>query len=88
MNKVTKRRIGIIGGSGLYDIKGISGIEEIESATVRPTWVPQAVTCDSTGYNLSVWGLYWGVFHMVNGLAKNRKQMQDAESRLRSTRLA
>lgn len=40
-------------------------LQEIEGTSVRPTWVPQAVTGDSTGYDLSVWGLYWGVFHMV-----------------------
>jgi len=40
-------------------------LQEIEGTSVRPTWVPQAVTGDSTGYDLSVWGLYWEVFHMV-----------------------
>lgn len=62
-------------------------LKKIENASVRPTWVPQAVTGDSTEYDLSVWGLYWGVFHLVRQLAGNANQMQEAEKRLKSIRL-
>lgn len=40
-------------------------LEEIENSSVRPAWVPLAVVGDSSKYILSVWGLYWGVFHLV-----------------------
>jgi hypothetical protein len=57
-------------------------LEEVENSSVRPTWVPLAVTGDSTRYVLSVVGLYWGVFHLVRQLAKNARQMQQAEERI------
>lgn len=57
-------------------------IEEIEHSVTRPTWVPLAVTGDSTRYDFSVAGLYWGVFHLVGSLAKDTGHMQQAEQRL------
>lgn len=59
-------------------------LEEIENATTRPGWVPQAVRKEGAGYVLAVAGLYWGVFQMLRGLANNGKQMQQAEKRLAS----
>jgi len=63
-------------------------LQEIDSVRMRPTWVLQAIMSHSTGYDLSVWGLYWGVFHMIGQLAKDTSQMQDAERRLQDIQLA
>ncbi len=57
-------------------------LEEIENSKVRPVWVPLAVAGGPSKYDLSVWGLYWGVFHLVRRLAKDAKQMQKAEERI------
>lgn len=62
-------------------------LRRIEDSSVRPSWAPQAVTRASIGYDLSVWGLYWGVFHLLRRLAKDTKQMQAAEKRLKSARM-
>jgi hypothetical protein len=56
-------------------------IVEIETSEKCPAWVPFAVERNSTEYVVSVWGLYWGVFHMVERLARSNEQMQQAESR-------
>jgi hypothetical protein len=55
---------------------------EVETSSIRPTWVPLSVRSDSKGYFLSVWGLYWGVFHLVCRLAKDAKQMKQANTRI------
>lgn len=57
-------------------------LEEMENSSVRPIWVPLAVTGGSTKYVLSVWGLYWGVFHLVWRLAKSTNQMHQADKRI------
>jgi hypothetical protein len=57
-------------------------IEEMEKSYIRPSWVPFAVKNNPKGdYILSVWGLYWGVFHLVGNLTKDTGQMQEAEKR-------
>jgi len=56
-------------------------LEEIENSSVRPPWVLPAVTKRSK-YVLSVWGLYWGVFHLLRRLAKDARQMRHAQKRL------
>lgn len=56
-------------------------LEEIENSTVRPTWVPLAVTGSSAGYVIAVVGLYWGTFHLVRRLAQETKQIEQAETR-------
>ncbi len=54
-------------------------LQEIENSSMRPAWAPLAVTGGPTKYVFSVVGLYWGVFHLVWRLAKNARQMQQAE---------
>jgi hypothetical protein len=57
-------------------------LQEMETSSSRPCWVPLSVTADTAGYVLSVWGLYWGVFHLLKRLAMDTAQMQEAEKRL------
>ncbi len=62
-------------------------LEELENASVRPNWVPLAVTGNSRAYVLSVVGLHWGVFDLVRRLAQNTKQMQQAEERIKKGKI-
>lgn len=59
-------------------------MEEMEAANARPDWIPPAVTFFPTHHILSVGGLYWGVFHLLRRLARDTKQMQQAEKRIAS----
>lgn len=62
-------------------------IEEMERSDIRPDWVSAAVTIDPANHIINVWGLYWGVFHLVRQLAKNADQMQAAEKRISSGKI-
>jgi hypothetical protein len=62
-------------------------LQELENASVRPNWVPLAVTGNSRAYVLSVVGLYWGVFDLVRRLAQSTKQMQQAEERIKTGKI-
>jgi hypothetical protein len=63
-------------------------LQQIENSGLRPHWVPLAVTGDTRKYILSVPGLYWGTFHMLQNLAKDRTQLELADRRMSGRELA
>jgi hypothetical protein len=57
-------------------------IEELETSQVRPRWVPFTVARNSSGNFVSVEGLYWGYFRLLENLVGDAAQMSAAESSL------
>ena len=52
---------------------------EIEVSDLRPKWVPLDVTEASSGIDINVEGLYWGIYHLLRKLVKDQRQMEEAE---------
>jgi len=69
---------------------GENQLENIEYSEMRPTWVPLAITYLSVERKnlLSVSGLYWGVFQLLKRIARDEKQMQEAEKRFKHRRIS
>ncbi len=56
-------------------------IEEVEESPAWPDWLPLGLSRSGEKWKLHAGGFYRGVFHMFWNLAKNERQMRQAEKR-------